>query len=72
MVLREKDIFDVVKSVLAGKPQDETYYREYKNIMIENEELSIVYNVNFGYATPRCALQYGILAKEDMKQKRYI
>ena len=73
MVLRENGVFDVVKGVLVGKPQDEAYYQEYKDILIkviDNEELSIVYNVNFGHATPRCILQYGVMAKVDMKQKK--
>lgn len=38
--------------------------------MIDNEELPIVYNVNFGHATPRCALQYGVVAKVNMKEKK--
>ena len=38
--------------------------------VIDNEELSIVYNVNFGHAAPRCVLQYGVMAKVDMKQKK--
>lgn len=73
MVLREKGVFDVVKGVLVGKPQDEAYYQEYKDILIKvinNEELPIVYNVNFGHAAPRCALQYGAVVKVDMKQKK--
>jgi muramoyltetrapeptide carboxypeptidase LdcA involved in peptidoglycan recycling len=52
----------VVNGVLVGKPQDEAYYQEYKDILIrviENEKLPIVYNVNFGHAMPRCALQQG-------------
>ena len=31
MVLREKGVFDVVKGVLVGKPQDEAYYEQYKD-----------------------------------------
>ena len=49
------------------------FYQEYKDILIkviDNEKLPIVYNVNFGHATPRCALQYGAVAKVDMKQKK--
>ena len=30
--------------------------------------LPVVYNVNFGHATPRCALQYGAMAR-DMEKK---
>lgn len=40
--------------------------------VIDNEELPIVYNVNFGHAVPRCALQYGVMAKIDMKQKKIV
>ena len=66
-------MFDVVSGVLVGKPQDEAYYEAYKEILVKvvnRPELPIVYNVNFGHATPRCALQYGIMAKVDMKKKR--
>ena len=72
-LLKEKGVFDMVNGVLVGKPQDETFYQEYKDILlkvIDNKKLSIVYNVNFGHATPRCALQYGAVAKVDMKQKK--
>ena len=73
LLLKEKGVFDVVNGVLVGKPQDEAYYQEYKDILIrviDNEKLPIVYNVNFGHAMPRCALQYGAVAKVDMKQKK--
>ena len=71
--LKEKGIFDVVNGILVGKPQDETYYEEYKYILkkvIDNNKLSIVYNVNFGHAIPRCVLPYGVEAKVDMIQKK--
>ena len=73
LLLKEKGVFDVVNGILVGKPQDEAYYQEYKDILIrviDNEKLPIVYNVNFGHAMPRCALQYGAVAKVDMKQKK--
>lgn len=71
-ILKEKGVFDVVSGVLVGKPQDEAYYDEYKNIFVKvvnNPDLPIVYNVNFGHATPRCTLQYGAVARVDMKRK---
>lgn len=71
--LKERGVFDAVNGVLVGKPQDEMYYQEYKEILvrvIDNEKLPVVYNVNFGHATPRCALQYGVAVKVDMLQKR--
>ena len=72
-MLKNRGVFDSVNGVLVGKPQDETFYQEYKDILIkviDNDKLPIVYNVNFGHATPRCALQYGAVAKVDMKQKK--
>ena len=72
-LLKDKGVFDAVSGVLVGKPQDEAYYEEYKDILvkvIDNTELPIVYNVNFGHSTPRCVLQYGVMAKVDMKQKK--
>lgn len=71
--LKDKGVFDAVNGVLVGKPQDEAYYQEYKDILIkviDNEKLPIVYNVNFGHAAPRCALPYGVVARVDMKQKK--
>lgn len=71
--LKEQGVFDAVNGVLVGKPQDEMYYQEYKEILIrviDNEKLPVVYNVNFGHATPRCALQYGVAVKVDMLQKK--
>lgn len=73
IALREKGVFDVINGILVGKPQDEIYYQEYKEILlqvIDNHELPIVYNVNFGHAAPRCALSYGVMATVDMTQKR--
>lgn len=71
-ILKEKGVFDVVSGVLVGKPQDEEYYEEYKDILVKvvnDPDLPIVYNVNFGHATPRCTLQYGAMARVDMKRK---
>ena len=68
-VLKSKGVFDAVNGVLVGKPQDEVYYEEYKDILIkviDNEKLPILYNVNFGHAMPRCALQYGAVVKVDI------
>lgn len=46
--LKEFGIFDVVSGVLVGKPQNETYYEEYKTILLEEittPNLPIVYNL---------------------------
>ena len=63
--LKEFGIFDVVSGVLVGKPQNETYYEEYKTILLEEitmPNLPIVYNLNVGHAMPRCIIPFGVNA----------
>ena len=67
--LERYGLFDVVSGVLVGKPQNETYYEEYKEILLEElgeKQLSIVYNINVGHATPRCIIPFGIEAQVDV------
>ena len=64
--LKKYGIFDVLSGVLAGKPQNATYYDEYRKILLEeisNKELSVVYNLNIGHATPRCIIPFGVDAE---------
>lgn len=72
LALKNKDIFDVINGIIVGKPQDEKYYEEYKEIyhkIIENKDLPIMYNVNFGHAQPRCVIPYGIDTEVDLDKK---
>lgn len=73
LALKERGIFDVINGILVGKPQDEMYYEEYKDIyfeVIDNKELPILYNVNFGHSTPRCVIPYGINVQVDANKKK--
>ncbi len=66
--LKDTGIFDVVSGVIAGKPMDEKYYEEYRELyrkVIDKPELSVVYNVNVGHATPRCIVPFGVMAEVD-------
>jgi muramoyltetrapeptide carboxypeptidase LdcA involved in peptidoglycan recycling len=70
--LKNTGIFDVINGIIVGKPQDEQYYEEYKEIyrkIIENKDLPIMYNVNFGHAQPRCIIPYGIETEVDLDKK---
>lgn len=61
-------VFGAVKAVLVGKPQDEQFYEEYKEAWLDatkDHDLSILYNLNFGHAAPRCILPYGGQVKID-------
>ena len=55
--LKQTGVFDSVSGVLAGKPMDETYSDEYKNLLVDvinKPDLPIVFNLNIGHAMPRC------------------
>jgi muramoyltetrapeptide carboxypeptidase LdcA involved in peptidoglycan recycling len=72
LALKNTGIFDVISGIIVGKPQDEQYYEEYKEIyykIIENKDLPIMYNVNFGHAYPRCIIPYGIETEVDLDKK---
>ena len=70
--IKEYGIFDVLSGVLVGKPQNETYYDEYKKILLEeisDKDLSIVYNLNIGHAPPRCIIPFGVDAEVDIDKQ---
>lgn len=70
--LKSTGVFDVISGIIVGKPQDEQYYDEYKEVfykVIDNKELPILYNVNFGHAYPRCVIPYGIETEVDLDKK---
>ena len=74
MILRleEYGLFNVISGLIVGKPLNEVYYNEYKQILldeIKNKELSIVYNVNVGHSTPRCIIPFGVNAKVDIESQ---
>ena len=54
--------------MLAGKPLDETYADEYKELLvkiIDSPELPILCSINIGHATPRCIIPFGVDAVVD-------
>ena len=66
--LKKSGIFDVLSGVIVGKPIDNLYAEEYKEILIEvidNPNLPIVFNINIGHATPRAIIPFGVKATVD-------
>ena len=66
--LKTRKILSSVKGVIVGKPQDEKYYDEYKNVYKEvfiNLSTPVLFNVNFGHATPKCLIPYDAEATID-------
>ena len=60
--LESRDVFRQAKGLIIGKPQNEVYYEEYREIfqnLAERYNLPTVYNLNFGHAAPRLVLPYG-------------
>lgn len=66
--LKESGVFDAVSGVIVGKPMDETYASDYKQLLpevIDRPELPVVFNLNIGHATPRCIIPFGVKAVVD-------
>ncbi|RAL56996.1 carboxypeptidase [SR1 bacterium human oral taxon HOT-345] len=71
-IFKERGIFDQINGIFVGKPQNEIYYQEYKQVLceiVDNPDLPILYNVNFGHAYPRCILPYNALVAYDHNEK---
>lgn len=68
-------IFDVIKGIVVGKPQDEKYYEEYKDVYrtvmkeYHQETLPILYNVNVGHAYGTGIMPFGIETEVDLERK---
>ncbi len=73
--LKSRGIFEVINGIIVGKPQNEVYYEEYKLVykeVVNNKDLPIMYNVNFGHALPRCILPYGVEVEVDIVNKKIV
>ena len=71
--LKNREVLSNVKGIIVGKPQDETYYEEYKEIynkVFNDIDTPILYNVNFGHSLPRCLLPYDAEATIDYDNKK--
>lgn len=64
-----QNILQMANGIIFGKPQDEKYYDDYKEVILqvmkENnlESLPILYNMNFGHTEPKFILPYGAKAE---------
>lgn len=70
--LKERGVFRAVSGVLAGKPMDEAYAQEYKQLLtevIDDPGLPVVFNLNIGHAMPRCIIPFGVDAVVDAQEQ---
>ena len=72
---KNRNILSSVKGIIVGKPMDETYYDEYKEVykkVFNDLDTPVLYNVNFGHATPRCILPYDREVEVDYNNKKIL
>ena len=74
--LAAQGIISRLSGILFGKPQNEKYYEEYKQVLTQvvgketgRHDMPILYNVNFGHTSPICILPYGVMAEIDCSSK---
>ncbi len=70
-------ILNVINGIIVGKPKNETYYEEYKEVYKKvvgevNPDLPILYNINIGHADPMCIFPLGQRVKLDLNKKEII
>ena len=74
--LGAQGILNVVKGIIVGKPQNEKYYEEYKDVYrkilkeFDREDMPVLYNVNFGHSSPIGIIPYGIECELDVDNKK--
>lgn len=70
---KNRGILSLVRGIIVGKPIDEIYYEEYKDVyrkVFANLNTPVLYNVNFGHAVPRCIIPYDAEATINYDEKR--
>ncbi|WP_010530234.1 S66 family peptidase [Lentibacillus jeotgali] len=70
-------ILQMTNGIIFGKPQDEKYYDDYKEViqevMKENglENLPVLFDLNFGHTKPKTVLPYGAMAEIHCTQETF-
>lgn len=70
-------IFDKINGVIIGRPQDDVYYEEYKEVWVKmlkewhQEDMPVFYNASFGHNEPKCIIPYGAQAELDVDNKTF-
>lgn len=74
--LGAQGIFDVIKGIIVGKPIDEKYYEEYKDIYSKvmkeynHSDLPILYNINIGHAFSTGIMPLGVDIEIDLDNRK--
>ena len=73
MEFKNRNILKLVKGLIVGKPIDEKYYDEYKEVykkVFSDLDTPVLYNVNFGHSVPRCIIPYDVESTIDYDNKK--
>ena len=74
--LGAQGILNAAKGIIIGKPKNEAYYEEYKEVYrkvlkeYSREDMPVLYNVNFGHSAPIGIIPYGIECELDVDNKK--
>ena len=71
-IFKNKGILECIKGLIVGKPVNEVYYQEYKEIykrIFSDLKTTILYNVNFGHSYPKAILPYDSQCTIDTQDK---
>lgn len=70
--LKTDKVFDMISGLVVGKPMDNAFYDEYKQILIEElsgYDFPVLYNANFGHGFPHAIIPILAEAEIDITQK---
>ena len=67
-----------LNGIVVGKPLDERYYEEYKQVYVsvigeeaKRPELPILFNINCGHTAPTCVLPLGVKVQINCERKEF-
>lgn len=75
--LFEKGVFHRINGIIFGKPFNNTYYEQYKDVILTFfnidpfKQLPILYNLSFGHNEPKHMLPYGVQAEINCETKQF-
>ena len=70
--LKEIGVMKKIAGLIVGKPMDEVYYEEYKQVLkeeLEEYNFPILYNINIGHSYPHTLLPLGEIVQIDATNK---
>ena len=73
LYLKNAGVLEAVSGILVGKPQNEVYDKEYRQILcevVDDPNKPILCNLAVGHALPRCILPFGVEAEVDAEKQR--